>query len=228
MGFLKPKPQTSSSSSDNQFAGQINTAYSPSVGLGNGSTNFLAGLLGVPGGDSSGAAAGFQGYKDQAGYAPALAELQKGVTGGAAAQGLLNSGSTQKALLKTGANLDSQMFGNYLQSLAGLSGLGLQGGGLIANAGQRSSSTGTGAQPSTFGSIASAVGGIASIFSDRRLKRDVTHLHDFDDGLGIYAFRYLDDDVLRIGVMADEVADIRPWALGPTVGGFGTVNYGAL
>jgi hypothetical protein len=28
--------------------------------------------------------------------------------------------------------------------------------------------------------------------------------------------------------MADEVAQLRPWALGPTVAGFATVDYGKL
>lgn len=221
MGFLKPKQV---STPTNQSYGMLSSAYSPTIATGNNSTNFLAGLLGVPGGDAAGANAGFEGYKDQAGYAPALAELQKGVTGGAAAQGLLNSGSTQKALLKTGANLDQSMFGNYLQSLAGLSGLGLQAGSTVAGAGGVQNTE----QKSTGANILSAVGGIASIFSDRRTKRDIVHLHDFEDGLGIYAFKYHGDDERRIGVMADEVAEIRPWALGPTVGGFATVNYGAL
>lgn len=227
MGFLKPKTV---STPTNQFAGQLNTAYSPSVALGNNSTNFLAGLLGVPGGDSAGADSAFANYKEKAGFAPALAELQKGVTGGAAAQGLLNSGSTQKALLRTGANLDQGMFGNFLQSLAGLSGIGLQGGSTIAGAGNVQNSQ----QPSTASSILSGIGGIASIFggSDRRVKQDIIHLASFPDGLGVYSFKYLPwfdpDERVRIGVMADEVAKIRPWALGPTFGGFSTVNYGAL
>ena len=220
MGFLKPKP----SGSSNQAYNQVNAAYTPSIAAGTGATNFLAGALGVPGGNTAGADAGFAHYKDQAGYAPALQELQSGITQGAAAQGLLNSGSTQKALVKYGAGLDSQMFGNYLQSLSGLSNIGQNAGNSVINAGQ----TSTGGGPSTAGTIAGVAGKALSIFSDRRTKRDITHLHDFEDGLGLYAFRYLDDPELRIGVMADEVKTIRPWAMGPVVGGFDTVNYGAL
>ena len=37
----------------------------------------------------------------------------------------------------------------------------------------------------------------------------------------------LPEGVIR-GVMADEVAALRPWALGPEVAGFATVNYAAL
>lgn len=224
MGFLKPKAPKQESK--NLAYGQINQAYAPTVETGNRATNFIAGLLGVPGGDSSGASAAFERYKDQAGFAPALRELQRGIVGGNAAGGMLRSGSTSNRLLQRGAELNQGFFGNFLQQLAGLSGLGLQGGGLIANTGQ--TSTGTGGSPSTAGTIASTIGGLASIFSDRRVKRDVTPLTLLEDGLGVYAFRYLGDEELRIGVMADEVAAIRPWALGPEVGGFSTVNYGAL
>lgn len=220
MGFLKPKTV---STPTNQFAGQLNTAYAPQVAQGNQSTNMLSQLLGV-GGDPDDAWAK---YKEKAGYAPALSALQQGVTSGGAASGLLNSGSTQKALLKKGADLDSGMFSNFLQSLAGVSGLGLQAGNLISGAG----STATSKEPSTASNILSGIAGVASIFSDRRTKKNIKLVDRFEDGLGLYTFRYLDElptDELRGGVMADEVARIRPWALGPTIGGFQTVDYTRL
>jgi hypothetical protein len=224
MSFLKPKPATSTSS--NKAYDKINSTYSPVMQQGVGAGNFMSGLLGVPGGDASGANAGFEGYKRMAGYAPALSELQRGVVGGAAAKGLLNSGASKRALLKVGANLDNSMFQNYFQNLAGLGGMGLQAGGLVTNAGQTSSSQGGG--PSTAGAIGSAIGGIAGLFSDRRLKRDIVLLDRASDGLGLYAFRMVDETIRRVGVMADEVAAIRPWALGAKVQGFSTVHYGAL
>lgn len=66
--------------------------------------------------------------------------------------------------------------------------------------------------------------------SDRRLKRDVSLLGRLASGLGVYAYRYLWDGAgpLRLGVMADEVARIVPEALGPTIGGYATVNYSKL
>jgi hypothetical protein len=64
--------------------------------------------------------------------------------------------------------------------------------------------------------------------SDVRAKRDIRRIGTLDDGLGIYAYRYLWDDEPRIGVMAQEVAGIRPWALGPIQDGYMTVDYGAL
>lgn len=241
MSFLKPKPATSSSENVNN--GLITSTYGGQMGAGTGATNFLAQLLGVtPGGVAGtantvgtaangvaaggGAQAGYQNYLQNAGYAPAMRQLSQNITGQGAAAGILNSGPTAKALQSRGADLNGQFFNNYLQQLNGLSGLGLQAGGLVANAGQKSTSTG--GSPSTLGSIASTVGGIASIFSDRRLKTDIVKIGEEPDGLGIYRFRYLGQLARVVGVMADEVAQLRPWALGRRVAGYATVNYGAL
>lgn len=237
MSFLKPKASTSENTNNKL----ITSTYTPMMQQGTGATNFLSQLLGVsPGAVSSGAntignaangiaeaggaQAGYNGYLANAGYAPAMREMTKGVTGTAAAGGLLNSGSTAKALQSRGSEINQSFFNNYLQQLSGLSGLGLQAGGLVTNAGQKS----TGSSPSTLGSIASAVGGIASIFSDRRLKHAVEKIGEYADGLGIYLFSYLGSQQRHQGVMADEVEALRPWALGPKVAGYATVNYGAL
>lgn len=241
MGFLKPKAATSTS--DNANAGMITSAYGGQMNQGTGATNFLSQLLGVtPGAVANGANAvgtaangvaaaggaqqGYNNYLQMAGYAPAMRQMSQGVTGQGAASGLLNSGATAKALQTRGAELNQGYFNNYLQQLSGLSGLGMQAGGLVANAGQRTKQTG--GSPSTLGSIASTVGGIASIFSDRRLKREIERVGQFPDGLGIYRYRYVMGVKRVLGVMADEVAKLRPWALGPERAGYTTVNYGAL
>jgi hypothetical protein len=138
---------------------------------------------------------------------------------------LLRSGITANRLQTRGAELNQGFTNNYLQQLAGLSGLGLQAGGLVTNAGNRS----TGGRPSTLGSIASTAGGLFGIFkSDRRLKTDIVKIGEEPDGLGIYEFRYLLERDRVTGVMADEVAKLRPHALGPTIQGYATVDYGAL
>jgi hypothetical protein len=233
MSFLKPKPSTS----ENVNNSLITSTYGGTMNQGVGATNYLAQLLGVSqpsmdrvgGGlnqiaEAGGANAGYQNYLRQAGFAPAMRQMSQAVTGQGAAAGLLNSGSTAKALQSRGAEINQGFFNNYLQQLTGLSGLGLQAGGLVANTGQKS----TGASPSTAGSIASTIGGIASIFSDRRLKHAIRKVGEYADGLGIYIFSYLGSNDRIKGVMADEVAKLRPWALGPRVGSFQTVNYGAL
>jgi hypothetical protein len=69
--------------------------------------------------------------------------------------------------------------------------------------------------------------GIASLFSDRRLKRDIKKVGKAR-GLNLYTYRYVDSDLLHLGVMAQEVAKKKPQALGPRVAGYMTVDYGAL
>jgi hypothetical protein len=231
MSFLSPKQATSTSTSTSSNVNNdlIKSDFGGTVSAGTGATNFLQSLL-TGSGDTGAANAGYQNYLQNAGYAPAMTQLAKGITGQGAASGLLNSGITAKALQSRGADLNQQYYTNYLQQLSGLANQGLQAGGLIANTGQVSNSTSNskGSAPSTLGSIASTVGGIASIFSDRRLKHTIKRVGEFADGLGIYLFSYLGSHQRFRGVMADEVAELRPWALGPKVAGYATVNYGAL
>jgi len=243
MSFLKPKPATSTQSSTNSSSslsenvnnGMLTQAYGGQIAQGTQAGNFLSSLL-TGQGDTAAANGGYQGYLQNAGYAPAMRQLSQGITGQGASSGLLRSGSTAKALQSRGAELNQGFYNNYLQQLTGLSNTGLQAGGLLANTGQRSTSTSTGTStgsstggaPSTFGSIASTVGGIASIFSDRRLKTDIKKVGQYPDGLGIYRFRYRGQKNRVLGVMADEVAVLRPHALGPKTAGYATVNYGKL
>jgi hypothetical protein len=116
--------------------------------------------------------------------------FRSNITGQGAAAGILNSGSTAKALQTRGTELNQSFYNNYLQQLAGLSGLGLQAGGLVANAGQQSKSSRAAVQARP-GASRRRSPGIASIFSDRRLKRDIELVGREADGLGIYLCRYV-------------------------------------
>lgn len=223
MSFLKPKAAKSSSENTNNAL--LTSTYTPQAQQGVQANNFLGALL-TGKGDVAGARGGLSEYLKMTGFEPALRQLSRGITGQGAASGLLRSGSTANALLTRGAELNQGFTNNYLGQLLNLSNAGTQAGGIIADAGQKSTSTGGG--PSTVGSIASTVGGIASIFSDRRLKEDIVKVGEMSDGLGIYRFRYIGGVKRFVGVMADEVARLRPWALGPTLAGFRTVNMGAL
>lgn len=226
------KPAQSDTS--NLAFGQIKDTYTPLTQTGVGATNFLGGLLGLPGGDTAGANAGLQNYYQQAGFEPALKQMSRQVVSGGAASGLLNSGPTQRRLLQEGANINQGFYNNYLQNLMGMSDIGLKAGSLISNAGNRSTSTG---EKESFGSrVGSALqtgAQIGSIFksafpSDIRLKTDIVKTDEMSDGLGIYDYRYKGCTEPCRGVMADEVAVLRPWALGPTFMGYMTVNYEAL
>ena len=78
------------------------------------------------------------------------------------------------------------------------------------------------------GGLASLGGAAITKFSDRRLKRGIRRIGRLANGLAVYAYSYIWGGSEQIGVMADEVAKTRPEALGPTLFGFQTVNYGAL
>jgi hypothetical protein len=98
--------------------------------------------------------------------------------------------------------------------------------------GQSVSGTQSGTQvtkstPSLFDQLMSGGQLAATFLSDRRLKRNIERVGTLEDGLAVYEFDYVWGGRHR-GVMADEVATLRPHALGPVVGGFATVNYGAL
>lgn len=220
MGFLKPKTKAAPTNVNNKL---LTDTYTPQMQTGTRANNFLGALL-TGSGDVGAAQGGLAEYLKMTGFEPALRQLSRSTVGGGAASGLLRSGATANALMTKGAELNQSFSNNYLGQLLNLSQAGTQAGGLVANAGSGQMVT----KPSTAGTIASTVGGIASIFSDRRLKEDVEKVGELPDGLGLYRFRYLGGVMRFVGVMADEVARLRPWALGPTVAGYQTVNMGAL
>lgn len=103
-----------------------------------------------------------------------------------------------------------------------------------------SSSKTTGKQSGGLGnqliSAGASIASAAVAASDPRLKTNVKLIGRLEDGLGVYTFFYdrdLSDEFhldlpqgLQVGVMADEVAELRPHAMGPTLnGGFMSVNY---
>jgi outer membrane immunogenic protein len=65
--------------------------------------------------------------------------------------------------------------------------------------------------------------------SDIRLKRDIALVGRLDDGLGLYRYRYLWSDTVYVGVMAQEVALIRPDAIvRDALDDYLRVDYGRL
>jgi hypothetical protein len=64
--------------------------------------------------------------------------------------------------------------------------------------------------------------------SDLHLKRDVVALERLDNGISLYRFRYLWDDRVYVGVMAQEVATVMPAAVIRGSDGYLRVNYGRL
>jgi hypothetical protein len=60
--------------------------------------------------------------------------------------------------------------------------------------------------------------------SDRRVKWDIAKVGQLDNGLNVYGFKYIGSKVPQIGLMADEVREIRPDAV-VNIGGVDHVRY---
>ncbi len=211
---------TQQATSGNQFAGQLNQQFSPLVGQATTGANALSSLLG---GDSS----GLNAYKSATGFDAAADQGSRGITGNAAASGLLRSGSTAKGLQAFGNTLQNSYAQSYMDKLLAQAGLGLQAGNLISGAGQTSQSTGSSNKKDGLGGlIGSVASGVAA--SDPRLKKNVHKVGKHASGLDLFQFRYIDGTGPIIGVMADQVAERYPEALGPTIDGYMTVDYDKL
>lgn len=108
------------------------------------------------------------------------------------------------------ANYQAQMQ-NRSSGLSGLMSLGMAG--LMA--------------PMTGGGSLAGAMGSKLLASDIRVKEDIRRVGQLDNGLGVYSFRYKSGGPVQIGVMAQEVAGVRPDAV-HDVGGVLHVDYGAL
>ncbi len=210
-----------SSDSYNKAYDAISGSLSPLLGYAqqgaSGLTNFLAG-------DTS----GFDRFKRMTGFDQTADYGSRGITGNAAASGLLRSGSTSKGLANYGAQINNQFANNYMDRLLGQAQLGFNAANSIGQAGQVSHSQGTSSSDSQTGNFGKMLFGAASLFSDPRLKMDVTELGELDNGLKVYEFYYIDGSGPFVGVMADEVSEIQPDALGPVTDGFMTVDYSKI
>ncbi len=136
-GGSKSEQKSSSEQSSSNRAWDV--LSNPLSGMaGQGANNFtqLSDILGR----------GFDDYKKNAGFDFALNRGQQGITGNAASRGLLNSGSTAKALATFETGLGSQMYNNWLDRLKGAAETGIGAGGVLTGAGGvssgKSSSTG--------------------------------------------------------------------------------------
>jgi hypothetical protein len=93
------------------------------------------------------------------------------------------------------------------------------------SAGNWGTQTGTTSQPMN---VLGALGGLMSLFSDRRLKTDIARIGTLDNGLPWYEYRYVwdaPDGDMRQGVMADEVEVLIPQAVHIDESGYAMVDY---
>jgi hypothetical protein len=64
--------------------------------------------------------------------------------------------------------------------------------------------------------------------SDIRLKRDIAQLGELDSGINLYRYRYLWSNTTFVGVMAQEVAAMKPEAVLRGADGYLRVDYARL
>ena len=155
-GGSKQKSQSTSqstSTSGNQAFDFLKNEFSP---LTNAATDAYSAIRDLLNGNSS----GFDTFKRLAGFNTQAQQGAQGITSNAAARGLLNSGSTGKALVSYGTDLGNQYYQNYLNDLFNQANLGYQAGNLISGAGQYGTSNST-AQSTSKGS---STGGLAALF----------------------------------------------------------------
>jgi hypothetical protein len=160
------------------------------------------------------------------------------------AQGRLNTAETGGALMSGFSNLGSDFLSrqrgdvlNAVQlgqaSAAQTAASNLQGGAsrgsILSGIGNAQAAGGMGAAQSMSqgtSNIASLAGGIMSMFSDRRLKRNISEVGTWK-GYKTYTYQYKDHDTWYKGVMSEEVREKNPMAI-TSIGGYDSVNYGAL
>jgi hypothetical protein len=210
MGILSALFGGGKSTSGNQAFGQLSTALTPAISTGVNALNTLGDEL----------KGGFDAFREKAGYSAALDRILSGVTGNRAARGLLRSGSTGDEYVRRAGEYDAGLYDNYLNKVSGLGGLGLSAAGTLAGAGSTSTSKNQGG----------IVPGIASLFSDRRLKESIRAVGKLDNGLTVYAYNYIDGGPTMLGLMADEVEALHPEAVSEaqtffSEGSYKTVDY---
>lgn len=105
--------------------------------------------------------------------------------------------------------------------------------GLIPGSGQHTSGTATGtetstASPSPFSAILGGIGAAAKIYgmmpSDERIKEDIAPIGETYDGQPIYKYRFKGSPQTEIGLLAQDVEQRHPEAVG-SIAGLKTVNY---
>lgn len=218
--FGSPEKKKEKSESGNHAWDEIDSAFTPALNYvtnaGDTAWNLLKG--------------GPQGFADSGGMQFLLDTMQKGVTSSKAAQGLLKSGSYGTALQDRAMNIGSTYLNQYMDQLFKLGGLGTSAGAIMSDAGKWSKGEGsaTGAKKGIAGDLLKAGAVIAAC--DPRLKLNVVKIGKRSDGLEVFEWTYDQNAPIKLpkgkfrGVMADQVAGLRPELLGEPVMGYLTVK----
>lgn len=215
--------------------------YSQSGLAAQGNYNALLGLPStVPQPDAQ---RGFENYLSNFGFDRDLSQGSRAIIGNQASRRLLGSGSTLKALQTYGLGLRDQYRTNYLNLLGNQQAAGLNAatslagvgsnytGQVSANNNSRASAVGNAALAGAAGNmnfLGSIIQG-AALLSDERAKTITARIGELEDGLPVYRYRYTGSEIEHSGVIAQDVALYRPWALGPVRDdGMLSVDYSKL
>lgn len=223
--------QTSTSSSSNRAFDSLSNMFSPIAGQTGTNLNAISALL-------SGDTSGFNAFKRATGFNAMADAGSRGITGNAAAGGLLRSGSTAKGLTEFGNNLQQQFAGNYMDRLLSLANAGFNAGNLISGAGNVSNSSSQGTSNSSGTSSGSSKNGLGGFLgqvagsvaaSDVRLKENLIEVGELRNGLKVYQYNYINSpNSTELGVLAQDVLKVQPDAIGPVLNGYLTVDYSKL
>lgn len=208
----------SKQTSSNQAYGQIKDWATPLLGYAQQGARGVSDFLG---GDTT----GFDAYKRATGFDAAAEAGSRGITGNAAAAGLLRSGGTAKDLQALGNRMQNQYADSYLDKMFNQANLGYNAAQILGGAGTTSTSKSK-SKNGIGGFLGSVAGGLAA--SDIRLKKNIFKIGELSNGLSLYQYRYIDDRGPFVGVMAQEVAKKMPDAIGPTINGYLTVDYSMM
>lgn len=72
------------------------------------------------------------------------------------------------------------------------------------------------------------MGMVGGMLSDRRAKKNIRRVGQTDDGLPIYTYEYKDGGPTQMGVIAQEVAEVKPEAVVPHESGMLAVDYSKI
>lgn len=183
----------------------IKGAFTPALGYVTQGGNAVANLLGVGGGDQTGALSNFA---NSGGFKFLLDEGTDSINSNFYARGLGESGAAMKGLEKYRSGLASTYLQQYTDNLLNLAKLGLGAGGVMADAGRWSKGESKGTTGKD-GILDDALKAAAA--SDPRLKENIVFAGTDDAGINFYYFDYKQDTPLNLptgrhyGVLADEV-----------------------
>jgi len=121
--------------------------------------------------------------------------------------------ATQTGIGNANANADLARYnasGNIWNAIGGIGGMKTAGGGSVGG--------------NAVSGIGSALMSFLPMLSDERLKEDVDQVGELFDGQPVYKYRYIGDNVFRIGLMAQDVEKTHPEAV-VEIGGYKAVRY---